>query len=57
MREELYALYSSPSIIRVINIKTTAMDRACSTHWEQERWLQNFGGETWGKDATWNTEA
>jgi hypothetical protein len=31
--------------------------RACSTYVGEERCIQGFGGETWGKDTTWKTQA
>jgi hypothetical protein len=42
-KEELYALYSSRNIIRVI--KKNEMGRACSTYGEEERCIQGYGGE------------
>ena len=43
--KELYALYSSPNIIRVI--KSTILNgRACSTYGAEKRCTQGFGGET-----------
>ena len=29
----------------------------CSTHGGEERYLQGFGGETWGKETTWEIHA
>jgi hypothetical protein len=43
--EELYALYSSPNIIRVIKSRRQ-MGRTCSTYWGEERFIQGFSGET-----------
>ena len=33
------------------------MGGACSTYGEEERCIQLFGGETRGKEATWETQA
>jgi hypothetical protein len=41
--KELYALHSSPNIIRVI--KENEMVRACSTYGGQERCIQGFSAE------------
>jgi hypothetical protein len=40
--EELYVLYSSPNIIRVIKSRRMR----CSTYWGKERCIQDFGVET-----------
>ena len=29
---------------------------ACSTNGGEERWIQGFGGETWGKETIWKTQ-
>jgi hypothetical protein len=42
--KELYALYFSPDINRVI--KKTVLGRACSTCGGEERCVQGFNGET-----------
>jgi hypothetical protein len=39
--KELYALYYSPNIIRVI-VKKTEMGRTCSTYGGEERCIQGF---------------
>ena len=44
--EELYALYSSPDIIRVMKTNTTEMGRACNTYGGEKRCIQGFGEET-----------
>jgi hypothetical protein len=49
--EELYDLYSSPNIIRVIKSRRM-MGGACSTYGGGERCIQGFGGETRGKKTT-----
>ena len=48
-----YNLYSSPSIVRVINLKRMgwAEHVACLG-----KCIQGFGGETRGKDTTWRTQ-
>jgi hypothetical protein len=33
------------------------MGGACSTYGGKERCIQDFGGETWGKATTWETQA
>ena len=33
------------------------MDVACSTYGVEERQVQGFGGETWGKETTGETQA
>jgi hypothetical protein len=43
--KELYALYSSPSIIRVIKSRRQ-MGRTCGTYRGEERCIQGFIGET-----------
>jgi hypothetical protein len=48
--EELYALYFSPDIIRVI--KKNEIGRACSVYGGEERCIHDFGGETRGKEST-----
>jgi hypothetical protein len=32
------------------------MGGACSTYGEERR-IQGFGGEIWGKETTWNTQS
>ena len=29
----------------------------CNTYGGQERCIQSFGGETWGNETTWKTQA
>jgi hypothetical protein len=41
--EELYALYFSPNIIQIDQIKKTEMGRACSAYGGDERCIQGFG--------------
>jgi hypothetical protein len=37
-------------------IKKNEVGGACSTNRLGERCIQDFGGETWGKDTTWKTQ-
>jgi hypothetical protein len=56
--EELTDLHCSPNIIRVIKSRRMKWMRgACSAYGGEERCIQSFDGETWGKDATWKTQA
>jgi hypothetical protein len=43
--KELYALYFSPYIIRVIKSRRQ-IGRTCSTYGEEKRCIQGFSGET-----------
>jgi hypothetical protein len=43
--KELYALYSSSNIIRLINSRRQ-MGRTCGTYGGEERCIQDFGGKT-----------
>jgi len=36
-------------------LKKVEMGGKCAMHGGYERCLQDFGGETWGKDTTWKT--
>jgi hypothetical protein len=45
--EELYDLYSSPDIIRMIRRKMRWVANVV------ERWLQGFGGRTCRKETVW----
>jgi hypothetical protein len=47
--KELYAVYSSPNIIRVIQVKKTEMDRACSTNGERRGAYRDFVGKLEGR--------
>jgi hypothetical protein len=38
-------------------VKKTEMGRACGTYGEEERCIQGFSGEIWGKETTWKTQA
>ena len=50
--EELYDLYHLCSGDKVEKIE---LGGACSTYGGEERRIQGFGGETWGKETTWKT--
>ena len=43
------------NIIRMI--KYNEMGGECGKHGGHDRYLEGFGGETWGKEATWKTHA
>ena len=53
--EELNYLYSSPNIVRVVKLRT--IRRAVQIVRTGERCIQGFGGETLGKETTWETPA
>ena len=55
--EELNNLYFSPNIIWVIKSRRMRWVGACSTYGGQERCIQGFGGETLGKETTYETQA
>jgi len=55
--EELNDLYSSSNIVRVIKIEKNEMGGACGTYGGEERRILGFGGETGGKETTWETGA
>ena len=38
-------------------IEKNEMGGACSAYGREERHIQGLGGETWGKETTWNTQA
>ena len=38
-------------------IKKTERGRTCSKYVGEERCIEGFGEETWGKEATWKTRA
>ena len=53
--EEINVLYSSPNIMRAIKIENE-MGGACSAYGGGERHVQDFGGETWRKETTGETQ-
>jgi len=38
-------------------IEKNEMDGALGAYGGEERRIQSLGGETWGKESTWETEA
>jgi hypothetical protein len=38
-------------------IKKNKTDRACSIYGGEERSIEGFGGENFGKEITWKTQA
>ena len=40
-----------------IKIEKNEMGWACRAYGGEERHIQSFGGETWGKETTWETQA
>jgi hypothetical protein len=40
-----------------ISFKKTEMGRTCGTYGGEERCIQDFSGETLGKETTWKTQA
>ena len=38
-------------------MNTNIVGGACSTHGGEERRVQGFGGKTWRKQTTWETQA
>jgi hypothetical protein len=54
--KELYALYSSPNISRVIKSRRLRWAGHVARMGER-RCIQGFSGETSGKETTWNTQA
>jgi len=38
-------------------IKMNEMGGECSAYGRDETWIQGFGGETWGNETTWETQA
>jgi len=55
--EALNVLYYSLNIVWVIKSKKNEMGRALSTYTGDERRAHGFGGETWGKESTGDTQA
>jgi hypothetical protein len=48
--EELHGLYSSPNIIRQIQVKANEVGRACGTHGIGEKSVQGFSGKVRRKE-------
>jgi hypothetical protein len=53
---ELYAVYFSPNIIRVIKARKQ-MGRTCRVYGERSSANRILVGEISGKETTWNTQA
>jgi len=53
-KEELHDLYATP-YYRGDEIKEDEMGGACGTYGGQDRYIQGFRGETWGKETTLKT--
>jgi hypothetical protein len=54
--KELYALYHSLNIVRVIN-STGQMGKTCITYEGDERCIKGFGEKICGKETTGKTQA
>jgi hypothetical protein len=57
MWEELIDLYSSPNIVRVIKSRRMRWAGHVAPMGGEERCVQGFGGETWGKETPGETQA
>ena len=44
-------------IYHIITTNSNEIGGACSAYGEEERRIERYGGETWGKDITWETQA
>ena len=55
--EELNDLYSYTQIYSGDKIQKNEMGVPCSMCGREERCIQGFGGETWGKETAWKTQA
>jgi len=49
--------YSSPDIFLGDKIEKNEMGGAWSAYGGEERRIEGFGGETWGKEAAWEIQA
>ena len=38
---------------QMFQVEKNEMGGECSTYGGEERFIQGFGGETWGKETTW----
>ena len=58
MNEDLGALWSAllTKYDTDDQIKKIEIGGACSTYGGEERSIQGYGGETWGKKTTWKTQ-
>jgi len=55
--EELNGLYSYTQIYSGDQIQKNEMGGPCSMYGTEERCIQGFGVETWGKETSWKTQA
>ena len=55
--EELNDLYCSPNIVQVIKLRRMRWVGLVARMEGEERCTQGFGGETWRREATWETQA
>jgi hypothetical protein len=55
--EELNDLYCSPNIFRMIKSRRMRQAGHAARVGEEETCIQDFGGETRGKETTWKTQA
>jgi hypothetical protein len=55
-KKEIYALYCSSNIIRLIKSRRIELGRTCSTYGEK-KCIQGFSVETLGKETTWKNQA
>jgi hypothetical protein len=54
--EELNDLYCSPIIIRMIKSREMGWT-GCVARMGEDIYIQGFGGKTWVKEITWETQA
>jgi hypothetical protein len=50
-------IYTPHQIYVGHQLKKNDMGGACGTYGGGERFVQDFGGDTWGKEITWKTLA
>ena len=55
--KELNDLYCSPSSVRVLKSRKMRWAGHVACMGLEERCIQGVGGETWGKEITWETQA
>jgi hypothetical protein len=55
--EELSDLYSLPNVVRVVKSRRMRLAGHVAHMGGEKRCIQGFGGETGGKETTWETEA
>ena len=55
--EKLNDLYCSPNIVWVIKSREMRWAGHVICMGGEKRCIQGFGGETWGKEITWETQA